>query len=219
MSSEESDPPKDSDPPHSSTGNLHHEAKLVRSASDNCNLAHCWAKDHQSITSKSSVESKMSSVEGRYISGSISLQEIASIVSNAISHVCIDNPNSPPSEAKSQPAFATPSASCCKQTDIHIPSTVFEDKASAKDELNQKASMTCRGSNHSDKNTVDGQQDFFFWSQAEAEEKQIEQIGASACGATAILNVMVRERLHLQTLYFQMIKIIHKVFVSKIFNV
>ena len=34
---------------------------------------------------------------------------------------------------------------------------------------------------------------YFFWDQEEAKQKQVEQIGASACGATAILNVMVRK--------------------------
>ena len=32
---------------------------------------------------------------------------------------------------------------------------------------------------------------FFIWSSDEAEKKQVLQIGASACGATGIINVLV----------------------------
>ena len=33
---------------------------------------------------------------------------------------------------------------------------------------------------------------FFIWSSDEAEKKQVLQIGASACGATGIINVLVK---------------------------
>jgi len=33
-----------------------------------------------------------------------------------------------------------------------------------------------------------------LWDETEAEEKQVEQVGTSACGATAVLNVLVRKR-------------------------
>lgn len=32
-----------------------------------------------------------------------------------------------------------------------------------------------------------------LWDETEADEKQVEQVGASACGATAVLNVLVRK--------------------------
>lgn len=33
----------------------------------------------------------------------------------------------------------------------------------------------------------------FFWTPEDVEQEQIEQIGVSACGATAVINVLVRE--------------------------
>ena len=32
-----------------------------------------------------------------------------------------------------------------------------------------------------------------LWNETEAAEKQVKQVGASACGATAVLNVLVRK--------------------------
>lgn len=33
-----------------------------------------------------------------------------------------------------------------------------------------------------------------LWNDSEAEEKQVKQVGTSACGATAVLNVLVRKK-------------------------
>ena len=36
-----------------------------------------------------------------------------------------------------------------------------------------------------------------LWNETEAEEQQVNQVGASACGATAVLNVLVRKQLQI----------------------
>ena len=36
--------------------------------------------------------------------------------------------------------------------------------------------------------------DVMLWNEKEAEEKEIKQVGVSACGATAALNVLVSEK-------------------------
>ncbi|XP_072013788.1 uncharacterized protein [Amphiura filiformis] len=205
MSSEKGDSSRDPDVPSSDF--LQHPSKLVRSASDNCNLALCWAIG-QSISktnTSSAAEEAKPSQKRCNLSGSISLQEIASVVSNTASlHVCSEvkssthqsqttKSNSPPIATNCPPVYSTAGASCLKQTDIQIPSTVFEEKATseviiAKDEMNQTASNKTELA--SKESSDDKDQVFFFWNQEEAEEKQVEQIGASACGATAILNVM-----------------------------
>lgn len=36
-----------------------------------------------------------------------------------------------------------------------------------------------------------------LWDETEVEKKQVKQVGTSACGATAVLNVLVRKRNYL----------------------
>ena len=71
--SSEANPEKGLVPP---TDGIQHKSKLVRSASDNCNLAHSWAKGKSATeTNSSAVQTLLTT---RLLPSSISLQDIAS---------------------------------------------------------------------------------------------------------------------------------------------
>ena len=113
--------------------------------------------------------------------------------------------NSRKSEKKDE---TTPSSAsgASQQHNVQIPSVVLEDKEStfgAKDRQQVNPSDTSllhQGDaipNGPSLPNLEGGNDpesFFFWNHEKAKEKQVEQIGASACGATAVINVMVSLR-------------------------